>query len=76
MRCIGTTAKSESGNIIGAISVSGPNSAMSMDRLTETLAEQLQGTANVIELKVAYSQWPRFRMSETQPVRRVSRRVR
>lgn len=55
MRCIGTTVKSESGNIIGAISVSGPTSAMSMDRLTDSLADQLQGAANVIELKVAYS---------------------
>lgn len=55
MRCIGTTVKSESGNVIGAISVSGPTSAMSMERLTDSLAEQLQGAANVIELKVAYS---------------------
>lgn len=55
MRCIGTAVKSESGNVIGAISVSGPTSAMPMDRLTNALAEQLLGTANVIELKVAYS---------------------
>ncbi|WP_135855364.1 IclR family transcriptional regulator [Halorussus salinus] len=55
MRCIGTTVKSESGNIIGAISVSGPTSAMGMDRLTDSLADQLRGAANVIELKVAYS---------------------
>jgi DNA-binding IclR family transcriptional regulator len=55
MRCIGTTVKSESGNVIGAISVSGPTSAMPMDRLTDSLAEQLEGAANVIELKVAYS---------------------
>jgi DNA-binding IclR family transcriptional regulator len=55
MRCIGTTVKSESGNVIGAISVSGPTSAMPMNRLTDSLAEQLEGAANVIELKVAYS---------------------
>lgn len=55
MRCIGTAVKSESGNVIGAISVSGPTSAMSMDRLNDALAEQLLGAANVIELKVAYS---------------------
>ncbi|WP_132060637.1 IclR family transcriptional regulator [Halorussus amylolyticus] len=55
MRCIGTAVKSESGNVIGAISVSGPTSAMPMDRLTDTLAEKLLGAANVIELKVAYS---------------------
>lgn len=55
MRCIGTPIKSEAGNVIAAISVSGPTSAMTMDRLTETLSEQLLGAANVIELKVAYS---------------------
>lgn len=55
MRCVGTAIKSESGNVIGSISISGPTSAMPMDRLTETLTEHLLGTANVIELKVAYS---------------------
>ena len=55
MRCIGTSVKSESGNVIGAISISGPISAMPMDRLTDALADQLLGAANVIELKVAYS---------------------
>lgn len=55
MRCIGTPVKSESGNVIGAISVSGPVSAMPMDRLTDALADQLLGAANVVELKVAYS---------------------
>ena len=55
MRCIATTVKSESGSIIGAISVSGPTSTMSRDRLADELVAQIEDTANVIELKVAYS---------------------
>jgi len=55
MRCIGTAVKSESGNVIGAISVSGPVSAMPMDRLDGELGDRLLAAANVIELKVAYS---------------------
>jgi len=55
MRCIGTAVKSESGNVIGAISVSGPVSAMPTDRLNGALSDRLLAAANVIELKVAYS---------------------
>jgi DNA-binding IclR family transcriptional regulator len=55
MRCIGTAVKSESGNVIGAISVSGPVSAMPTDRLDGELGDRLLAAANVIELKVAYS---------------------
>jgi len=55
MRCLGTAVKSESGNVIGAISVSGPVSAMPMDRLSGPLGDRLLAAANVIELKVAYS---------------------
>jgi len=55
MRCIGAAVKSESGNVIGAISVSGPVSAMPMDRLNGALGDRLLAAANVIELKVAYA---------------------
>jgi DNA-binding IclR family transcriptional regulator len=55
MRCVGTAVKSESGNVIGAISVSGPTSALTGEHLTETVPEHLFSAANVIELKVAYS---------------------
>lgn len=55
MRCVGTAVKSESGNVIGAISVSAPTSALTDERLTDTVPEHLFSAANVIELKVAYS---------------------
>lgn len=55
IRCVGAAVKSESGNVIGAISVSGPTSALTGDRLTETVPEHLFSAANVVELKVAYS---------------------
>lgn len=55
IRCVGSAVKSESGNVIGAISVSGPTSVLTGERLTETVPEHLFSAANVIELKVAYS---------------------
>lgn len=54
MRCIGAPIIHDEG-VVGAVSVSGPTSFMQGDRFTDEIPQLVQGTANVIEVNLAYS---------------------
>jgi DNA-binding IclR family transcriptional regulator len=53
MQCIATSVITQEGDLLGAVSVTGPNSRMQQDRLENELADRVEHTANVIEINVA-----------------------
>ncbi|WP_240479564.1 IclR family transcriptional regulator [Haloprofundus marisrubri] len=55
MRCAAVAIKNEHGQVIGAISVSGPASRMDPAGPSDDLVDELLSTKNIIELKLAYS---------------------
>jgi len=52
--CIGAPIKSE-GNVLGAVSVSGPTNRMKSERFDDGIPEMVRSTANVIEVNSTYS---------------------
>ena len=52
--CIGAPIKSE-GNVLGAVSVSGPTNRMKSERFDDEIPEMIRSTANVIEVNSTYS---------------------
>lgn len=54
MRCVGAPIIHED-TVVGAVSVSGPTSFMQGERFTDEIPQLVQGTANVIEVNLAYS---------------------
>lgn len=55
IKCIATTIHGNDGQVLGAISVSGPAHRMKGQRYEEDLPEQILQAANMIELKAKYS---------------------
>lgn len=53
LRCVGSPILTPSGEVLGAVSVSGPVGRLSADRLTETIPDQILNTTNVIEINMA-----------------------
>ncbi|WP_082220739.1 IclR family transcriptional regulator [Haloferax gibbonsii] len=54
LRCVAAPITSEENTVIGAISVSGPTSRFSEERLNEEIPEVLRNATNIIELNVTY----------------------
>lgn len=54
LRAIGTPVKGPEGDVIGALSISGPTNRMRGERFEETLPQLLLGSANELELRIAY----------------------
>lgn len=54
MRCVGAPIMHEDA-VVGAVSVSGPTSFMRGKEFTDEIPQLVQGTANVIEVNLAYS---------------------
>jgi DNA-binding IclR family transcriptional regulator len=52
MQCIATSVITQNGDLLGAVSVTAPNSRMQQDRLENELADRVEHTANVIEINV------------------------
>ncbi|WP_424002282.1 IclR family transcriptional regulator [Haloarcula salina] len=55
LRCVAAPVLDNDGNVLGAISVSGPTNRFRDDRFTEELPQKVLEVANVIELNVTYS---------------------
>ena len=54
LRCISAPVKNED-TVLGAVSVTGPSSRVTDERIREELADQVQRAANVIELNTKFS---------------------
>lgn len=55
IRCVATPVQTNSGRVLGAISVTGPARRMKSERVRNEIAEQLKDAANVIEINASYS---------------------
>jgi len=55
VRCIGAPI-TDGSTVYGAISISGPSSRQSLDRLHDELAERVRNAANIIELNTKFSE--------------------
>ena len=54
LNAVGTSVVTASGEVLGALSVSGPAHRLKGDRLTQDLPDTLLGFANELELKIKY----------------------
>lgn len=54
LRCVASAIKTKDGHIQGAVSISGPASRLTGDRLSEELPELVSKTTNIIELRTQY----------------------
>lgn len=55
LHAVGVPVQSPSGFVLGALSVSGPSNRLSGTRFREEIPQLLQGTANELELNIAFS---------------------
>jgi len=55
LNCVACSIADNQGTVAGAISVSGPASRMSGDRLESDLPEKLQSVSNIVSLNLTYS---------------------
>lgn len=55
VRCIGTPLRDDEGNVLGAISISGPARRITDDEIESELKDELLRTANVIEVNAELS---------------------
>lgn len=55
LRAVGAPVRTDEGEIIGGISISGPSHRLKDDRLHNELADLVRGEANELELNIAYS---------------------
>lgn len=53
VRCVAVPLRDQTGNVFGAISVSGPSRRFVEERFTEEIPEQLSQSANVIEVNLS-----------------------
>lgn len=54
VRCVGSSITDDGGDVIGAVSVSGPKSGMQKERFLEEIPDLVLRTANVIEVNMKY----------------------
>jgi IclR family acetate operon transcriptional repressor len=54
VKAVGTPILSDTDELVGAISVSGPSARMTDERMEDVLADKLLETKNIIELKIDY----------------------
>ncbi|WP_136689399.1 IclR family transcriptional regulator [Halorhabdus amylolytica] len=57
IRCVATTVNTVSGDLIGAISVSGPTERLTDQRFEEELPRTVQNIAGAVEITSKYSTW-------------------
>jgi len=57
VRCVGTSITDESGNLLGAISVSGRVERVDDERFREAIPRELQNIAGVVGISSTYSVW-------------------
>ncbi|OVE85434.1 IclR family transcriptional regulator [Natronolimnobius baerhuensis] len=57
VRCVAVSITNRSGELLGAISVSGPTARISGERFTTTIPNQLQNIVGVVEVNTTYSEW-------------------
>ena len=55
LRCVAAPIRTREGEVIGAVSVSGPISRLSDERFTEEIPDMLLSTTNVIEINMTYT---------------------
>lgn len=55
VRCIGMAISASDGEVMGALSISGPSQRMTDDRMENELNEQIAQAANVIEVNSRFS---------------------
>lgn len=55
LRCVAAPVKTEDGEVLGGVSVSGPASRFQGDLWEDELPKQVQNTTNIIELRIQYS---------------------
>ena len=55
LRCVAAAVQSNSGRVLGAVSISGPTNRLRGDRFREELPQELLEAVNVIELNVTHS---------------------
>lgn len=53
--CVAAPVTSDDGDILGAVSISGPRSRFEDDRLSGELADEVTRTSNIIEINITYS---------------------
>lgn len=54
VRCVAAPITTDDGDVLGTVSISGPISRMSDNRITNELADQIENTATVIGLNATY----------------------
>ncbi|MFP8952457.1 IclR family transcriptional regulator [Natrialbaceae archaeon A-arb3/5] len=57
VRCVAVSITNRSGELLGAISVSGPKERLSDERFRTTIPDQLQNLVGVVEINTTYSEW-------------------
>jgi DNA-binding IclR family transcriptional regulator len=57
IRCVASAIGSQSGELLGAISVSAPVERMDDDRFNRDVPNQIQNVVGVVEINSAYSDW-------------------
>jgi len=57
VRCVASAIDSQSGELLGAISVSAPVERIDEDRFRTEIPNEIQNVAGVVEINTAYSDW-------------------
>lgn len=57
MRCVASAISDHSGELLGAISVTGPVDRFDEDRFRSEIPHQIRNTVGVVEINTTYSQW-------------------
>ncbi|MDJ1434628.1 IclR family transcriptional regulator [Halostagnicola sp. A-GB9-2] len=57
IRCVAVAITSRSGELLGAISVSGPTDRLTDERFRSKIPSQLQNIVGVVEINTTYSDW-------------------
>lgn len=55
LRCVASPVKDDDDKILGAVSITGPSSRLTMDRIHGDLSDRVQNTANLIEINSRFS---------------------
>ena len=57
VRCVAVSITDRNGDLLGAISVSGPKERLEGERFTTTIPNRLQNIVGVVEVNTTYSEW-------------------